>query len=90
MTTELQKLQDALASLEHLNIVLRGKGKSAFLYIRSSNRSAEVSIDDDRFFVEYWDVADEESDKAPIRSESVFSQDDAIKNVTEWLTAGTS
>jgi len=65
---------------------LRGSGKSAFLYIQSHKCAAEVSIGQGHeFFVEYWDEANEASEKAALRSENVVSVSEVMKKLTEWF-----
>ena len=64
MKNVLSEVRDSLETRQDLKIDLRGSGKSAFLYIHSLKRAAEVSIEGRGFFVEYWDQADEESEEA--------------------------
>jgi len=85
MNDELLELRDQLAKTGSLKIDMRGEGKAAFLYIQSSKHAVEISVEGNGFFVEYWDEADEESEKGPVRSEIVESKSDVIRNVTEWL-----
>ena len=64
---------------------MRGEGKAAFLYVQSPKHAVEISVEGNSFFVEYWDEADEESEKNPVRNEIVVSKSDVITNVTKWL-----
>jgi len=85
-TNELATIREQLQAFKNLSVDLRDSGKSAFLYIRSATRAAEISIDPEGlFFVEYWDIADELSDRAPAKSETVQSSPDAVKRLVEWL-----
>ena len=85
MKDQLIKIRDHLGHREDLKIDLKGSGRAAFLYIRSSERAAEVSIEQEGFFIEFWDEADEESDKAAVRSESVHSVPEVIHRLKEWF-----
>lgn len=51
-------------------VAVRGHGRSCFLYVVGSGKSAEVSIQDDGFWVEFWDSLDAEAQ--PV-SESTYS-----------------
>jgi hypothetical protein len=82
---QLLDIRDHLGLREDLKIDLRGSGKAAFLYIRSSERAAEVLTEEEGFFIEFWDEADEESDKAAVRSESVHSVAEVIRRLKEWF-----
>jgi len=81
----LLELQQQLERIDRLKIDLRGEGKAAFLYVRSSEHAVEISIEGNGFLVEYWDEADEGSEKDPVRSEIAGSKSDVMRNVTEWL-----
>ena len=86
---EAGNLLEIQKELEHrgsLRVELRGTGKSAFLYVRSLERAAEISIEQGGFFVEYWNNADEESDEAPIKSERLTSAAAAVNAMTNWLS----
>jgi hypothetical protein len=82
---ELLRIQGQMESLQGLRVELRGSGKAAFLYIRSLQRAAEVSLEGDGYFLEYWNEAQEKSAKAAVKSEVVQSSCDAVKRLTEWL-----
>ena len=85
MSTELITLQNWLRDETTLQVALRGAGKSAFLYIRSPNRAAEISLDEEGLFIECWDVSDEESGAASVKSELVRSASEAKKILSGWL-----
>jgi hypothetical protein len=85
MKNELLEIRELLGLREDLKVVLRGSGKSAFLYIRSPKCAAEVSIHGQEFFVEYWDEADEESEKAAVSKQIVESVSEVLKRLTEWF-----
>jgi hypothetical protein len=70
MKNKLTEIREHLEQ-QGLKVDARGSGNSAFLYIRSPERAAEVSTEGSGFFLECWDEADEESDKAAVRSETV-------------------
>jgi hypothetical protein len=82
---ELLKIRKQLEDLQGLRVDLRGSGKAAFLYVRSPKRAAEVSLEGDEYFLEYWNEADEGSEKAAVKNETVQSSSEAIKKLTEWL-----
>jgi len=87
MNNELLEVKSLLEHRQNLKIDTRGRGKSSFLYVRSSERASEVSIEGDGFFVEYWDDANEESDKAPTKSEILKSVSEVVESLVEWLRA---
>jgi hypothetical protein len=82
----LEQIRRILQAHQQLSIDLRGTGNSAFLYIRSSDRSAEISVDRPGFFVEYWEIADEESYEPPVESEVVISLSEAVSKLNAWFT----
>jgi hypothetical protein len=82
---ELLKILEQMERLQGLRVDLRGSGKAAFLYVRSPQRAAEVSLEGDGYFLEYWNEADEESEKAAVKSEIVESTSEAIEKLTDWL-----
>lgn len=85
MKNEMSELLKLLEPRQDLKVDLRGSGKSAFVYIRSSKRAAEVSIEGSGFFVEHWDEANEQSAAAAVGSESVGSVSEVMKRLNEWL-----
>lgn len=90
MNNDFSFLQSELARMADVSVELRGSGKAEFLYLRSPERAMEVWFDDDgTYALEYWDTADETSDKASIRSENVRSEAEVIANVTRWLQYST-
>jgi hypothetical protein len=87
MNDQLLDLRDQLGIREGLRVDLRGSGEAAFLCIRSSERAAEVSIEERGFFLEFWDEADEESDGAAVRSESVHSVSEVVKRLKNGFSS---
>lgn len=85
MTDDLLDIRNRLQSRDDLTVDLRGSGKATFLYVRSLKRSAEVSVEGEEFFIEYWDSVDEHSDEAPVKGETVRSASGATKKLAEWL-----
>jgi hypothetical protein len=89
MNDEWSEIRGYFDTHEGLKIELLGSGKAEFLYIRSSERAAEVSIAEQGFFVELWDVVDEESNKAPVSSEIMPSIPEVLIRLTEWFSPDT-
>jgi hypothetical protein len=85
MNDELLEIQSQILLREGIKADLRGGGKAVFLYVRSLERAAEVSLEGKDFFVELWDNADEESEKAPVRSELVQRVSSVIQILGQWL-----
>jgi len=90
MQDDLRAIRVCLQARTDLRIVLRGSGVSSFLYIRSSHRAAEVSVEGKEFFVEYWDSADDNSHVPPIKSETLPSISSTTDTLTEWFLTGSS
>jgi hypothetical protein len=80
-----QLLKDKLEAVPGLSVSERGMGKAKFLYVRSSVRCIEVSVEADGLSIEYWDEADEESDKASVNQELATSESEALSKIKGWL-----
>jgi len=85
MQIELQELQNRFRAEKSLKVDARGLGKTSFLYVRSTNRAVEISMDNPGVFVEYWDVADETSDRDSVKSEIMPSTAEVFEKVMRWL-----
>ena len=81
----LQFLKKKLEEVPGLSISERGTGKAQFLYVRSQVRALEVSIEGSGCFIEYWNEADEESDKSSVNCELIVSASEALAKITNWL-----
>jgi hypothetical protein len=85
MKNELLQIREYLRGRGDLRVDLRGTGKSEFLYVRSPNHAAEISLGEGGFFVEFWGEAEEKSDGPAVRSEIVTSISEVTNKLTEWL-----
>ena len=84
--SQLLEIQEQLNDLgKNLIVDMRGAGQSAFLYICSNNRAAEVSMEGQGFFVEYWDESDEKSERESIRNEILYSIFEVKQNLMIWF-----
>jgi hypothetical protein len=82
---KLRSLASELQGMRGIVVSTRGQGKAVFLYVRSTRRAVEVSVDEGDICVEYWNVADEESDESPIREETFDDNESATKSIQDWL-----
>jgi uncharacterized protein (DUF1697 family) len=63
----------------------RGTGKSSFLYIKDANRAAEISIDSEKLWVEFWDSADEEQLEPPLKEKTYSQIPQAVADIIDWF-----
>lgn len=65
----------------------RSKGIGSFLYIKGENKAAEISLDDENnFWIELWETADEESDDQPARDLTCKQKNEVIDEIAKWIS----
>lgn len=74
-------LQSLAARLKPVlsEVHVRGEGAAQFLYVVGNDRSAEVSMDQGRYWVEFWDSLDE--DASPV-AQAMY---DSLQEVEDGL-----
>ena len=83
------KLQNMLnqLSLRFAQVSLRGQGHARFVFAQHNGRAVEASTNEGKWWLEFWDV-DPDLDAAPVKELTLETFQDAVKEVTEWLTLG--
>ena len=79
----LYQLRDSLENqVEALSI--KGEGLAKFILVEHNGRSCEVSIDNDKFWIEFWAESDDEY-ASPIKEATSQTVVEALKLIKEWL-----
>lgn len=86
MTPELTEIATALRAQPGVSVEVRGEGESAFLYVASIQRAAEVSRGERGWRVEYWGNADELPEDSPVAQEIVATPAEAAQRAGAWLS----
>jgi hypothetical protein len=84
----LSKLKKLKNLLENNGFVVdhRSKGIGSFLYIKGENTAAEISLDDENnFWIELWETADEELDDEPVRDLTCKQKNDVLDVISKWI-----
>ncbi len=81
--TTLDNLQSELQQ-KGLSVSLRGGGRASFLFIEHQGKAVEISDHDGRWWVEFWDVSDDE-DAAPAKDRFFATAKQAVDAATCWL-----
>lgn len=82
---DLQSISNDLRINTSLNISNRGEGKSEFLFIFSALKAIEISVDNESYFVEYWNNYSEDCDDLPVISENLASHKQTITKILDWF-----
>jgi hypothetical protein len=67
-----------------LSVSRRGAGASSFLFVEHGGRSAEISIDNDKWWIEFWDRSDD-LDAPPVKEATLDDEVHVVKVLLEWL-----
>jgi hypothetical protein len=79
-------LDDLKSDLENsgLSPSFRGEGRAAFLFVEHAGKAIEISDHEGRWWVEFWDVS-EEDDDAPVKEEFFTTSIQVTDAATGWL-----
>ena len=81
MLAELKKLLEK----DGFSVLTKGKGESLFLYVKGQAGCAEISMHDDKLWIEIWDSTDEETDDGPIKEITCETVEEACKELNSWI-----
>ena len=81
--TNLAEIQDEL-SRQFDEVTFKGRGRSSFLHVVHNGRGVEMSEDDGKFWLEFWEKCDDE-DAGPVRELTVVNSKLAIQETKRWL-----
>lgn len=85
-------IADALAALDGLidadgaERSIRGEGAARFLYAMCGHRAVEASLENGRYWVEYWLAASDAAELEPQREETFEDVREAAVSISTWLT----
>jgi hypothetical protein len=63
---------------------VRGLADGPFLFVRNNGRSVEVSTNDQQWWVEVWEVS-EDDDASPVDEFVYRREEDVLEKLREWL-----
>jgi hypothetical protein len=67
------------------SVALKGVGPSSFLFIEHGARAVEVSENDGKWWIEFWDTGDEDAEA--VDEMTVANPEEAVQQISRWLVA---
>ena len=80
---ELHTMQIALSRLVE-SAQIRGKGRASFVFAQHQGRAIEVSENDGKWWMEFWEADDNEVAPA-VAEATIDTTDEAIAHAIHWL-----
>ena len=76
---------DARFREKRLDSSVRGESDGSFLYCCHSGRAVEASMNDGKWWIEFWDRS-EDPDALAVKECTVTSVDEVFQLICDWLT----
>ncbi len=83
-----QALLNVLADLRSRyddDVSVLGSGRATFVRICKDRRRANISVDEEGWFVELWSANDSQGDETLEEEDVIQLQKDAIHRISAWL-----
>jgi hypothetical protein len=83
-------MMETLENLKHellcsfQDVSLRGQGSASFLFVTNRGRSVEISQNDGKWWLEFWEASSDE-DSSSVREITLATSEQAIDEAVKWL-----